>query len=93
MVRGSSPTDAGPIYYWLAIHSENLEDSQQAADWYEKAVKAFGDIGHEKRQGRTYANLGSVRVKLGNHLPAMEAFERAIALNPKDGIAHVSIAG
>lgn len=91
MARGSSPTDAGPIYYWLGIHSEYLGDFQQAAVWYEKAINAFGQLGYEKRQGRAHCNLGHVQMQLGNSALAMEEFEKAIALNPKDGTAHLNI--
>ncbi len=91
MVQDSKPADAGPIYHWLGVHSEILGDSQQAADWYEKASDAFGHLGYEKRQGRACSNLGSVHAKLGNHVSALAAFEKAISLNSGDGIAHINI--
>jgi tetratricopeptide (TPR) repeat protein len=91
MAQGCSPTDAGPVYYWLGIHSENLDDFQQAATWYERAAGAFEQLGYEKRQGRARCNLGTVQLKLGNYTLAMKEFEKAIALNPSDGIAHFNI--
>jgi tetratricopeptide (TPR) repeat protein len=91
MVQGSSITDAGPIYYWLGIHSENLKDHQQAAVGYEKATEAFNQIRQKVHQGRAHSNLGSVHEKLGNSRRAMEEFEKAVALNPKDSIAHFNI--
>jgi len=91
MAQACSLTDAGPIYYWLGIHAENLHDFQQAAIWYEKAAEVFGQLGYKKRQGRAYCNLGTVQLKMGNHIPAMTGFEKAIALNPRDGIAHFNI--
>jgi tetratricopeptide (TPR) repeat protein len=91
MAQDSKPANAGPIYYWLGVHSEILGDSRQAADWYEKASDAFGRLGYEKRQGRACSNLGSVHGKLGNHVSALAAFEKAISLNSADGIAHINI--
>lgn len=91
MVQTCSPADTGPLYYWLGIHSENLGDSQQAAIWYEKAASAFEQLGHKKRQGRAYCNLGTIYLTLGNYNLAMEEFKKAIVLNPSDGIAHFNI--
>src|SRR5258705_13073220 len=91
MAQECSPTDAGPICYWLGIHSEYLVDLKQAAVWYEKAANAFGQIGYEKRQGRAHCNLGSVKYRLRGS-SAMGEFEKAIALNPRDGTAHFNIA-
>jgi len=91
MAQACSLTDAGPIYYWLGIHSESLRDFQQAATWYEKAASAFEQLGYEKRQGRARCNLGTIHLKLGNYNLGMEEFEKAIALNPSDGIAHFNI--
>jgi tetratricopeptide (TPR) repeat protein len=91
MAQVCSPTDAGPIYYWLGVHSEYLTDLAQAAVWYEKAIKAFDHLGYKKRQGRAHCNLGNVQAQLGNSSLAMEEFEKAIALNPKDGTAQINI--
>jgi len=91
MAQGCSSTEAGPIYYWLGIHSESLSDLQQAVTWYEKAVSVFEQLGYKKRQGRVHCNLGTVHLKSGNYNLGMEEFEKAIALNPSDGIAHFNI--
>jgi tetratricopeptide (TPR) repeat protein len=91
MAQECSPTDAGPICYWLGVHSEYLVDLKQAAVWYEKAANAFGQIGYEKRQGRALCNLGNVKYRLRDS-SAMDEFEKAIALNPRDGTAHFNIA-
>jgi tetratricopeptide (TPR) repeat protein len=90
LARDSSSTDAGPICYWLGIHCEWLSDLRQAAVSYEKAVNAFDRIGYRKRASRACNNLGSVKMQL--HDPtAMEEFERAIALDPKNGMAYISV--
>lgn len=91
MVESCSPTNEGPLFYWLGIHSESLRDFQNAAIWYEKAADAFAEIGHEKRQGRACCNLGTVLLNLGQGNSAMATFEKAVTLNSKDGIAHFNI--
>jgi tetratricopeptide (TPR) repeat protein len=58
---------------------------------YEKAAGAFNQIGHKIHEGRAHSNLGSVHAKLGNSRRALEEFEEAIALSPKDGVAHFNI--
>jgi tetratricopeptide (TPR) repeat protein len=90
MVQDSSPADAGAIYYWLGWHSEYLMDWPGAVEYYEKAVDAFERIGYKKRASRACNNLGSA--KMQTHDPSgLEAFERAIALDPKNGIAHINV--
>jgi tetratricopeptide (TPR) repeat protein len=91
MARECSSPEVGPIYYWLGIHSENLRDFHQAAAWYEKAADAFQQLGFGKREGRAHCNLGTVQLQLGNRQRGMEEFEKAVALNPSDGIAHFNI--
>ncbi len=90
MTKSCSPEDEGAIYYWLGIHSQYLEDYRQAERWYTQAIDAFHKIGYSKREGRAHCNLG--RVKMKHEDPScMEEFEKAIALNPMDGIAHIDI--
>lgn len=89
-VKSCGPEDEGAIYYWLGIHTQYLDDSRQAEGWYAKAVDAFHKIGYPKREGRARCNLG--RVKMKHKDPSgMEEFEKAIALNPTDGIAYIDI--
>jgi tetratricopeptide (TPR) repeat protein len=90
MAQGCSPTDAGPIYYWLGAHSEYLMDLAQAAAWYEKAILAFGQLGYPKREARAHCNLGNVKMRMRDP-SAMEEFEKAIALNPRNGTAYINI--
>jgi tetratricopeptide (TPR) repeat protein len=90
MAKTCSPEDEGTIYYWLGIHTQYLEDYRQAESWYAKAVDTFHKIGYPKWEGRARCNLG--RVKMKHRDPsAMEEFEKATALNPMDGIAHIDI--
>ncbi len=91
MAQDCSPKDAGSIYYWLGAHSEYLRDLKQAAIWYEKAINAFSQIGYQKRESRAHCNLGNVKMHMRDE-SAMEEFERAIALNPRNGSAHLNIA-
>ena len=90
MAQGCSPKDAGPIYYWLGAHSEYLMDWKQAQVWYEKAINAFNQIGYQKRESRAHCNLGNVKMKMRDP-SAMKEFEKAIALNPRNGTAHLNI--
>ena len=90
MAKSCGPEDEGAIYYWLGIHTQYLENYRQAESWYAKAVDAFHKIGYPKREGRAHCNLG--RIKMKHRDPsAMEEFEKSIALNPMDGIAHKDI--
>lgn len=90
MAQDCSSTDAGAIYYWLGIHSEWLSDLRQAAVFYEKAVNVFDQIGYKKRASRACNNLGSVKMQMRDP-SAMEEFEKAIALDPANGMAHISV--
>lgn len=89
-IKGCNLEEVGAIYYWLGIHTQYLEDFRQAESWYMKAIDAFHKIGYPKRESRAHCNLG--RVKMKQRDPSgMEEFEKAIALNPMDGIAHIAI--
>jgi len=90
MAQSCSLEDEGAIYYWLGIHSEYLKDDRQAAVWYAKAVNAFQRIGCQKREARAHCNLGTVKMQLKDPT-GMEEYEKAITLNPMDGIAHINI--
>jgi tetratricopeptide (TPR) repeat protein len=90
MAQDCSSGDEGAIYYWLGIHSEYLMDWKQAAAYYEKAINAFEQIGYPKRESRAHCNLGNVKMRLRDP-SAMEEFEKAIALNPKNGTAYINI--
>jgi tetratricopeptide (TPR) repeat protein len=91
MTKKCNPMEAGPIYYWLGIHAEHLRDWKQAAAAYEQAIQAFAQLGYRKRESRVHCNLGTVKMRL-NDPSGMEEYEKAIALNPRDGTAHLSIA-
>jgi tetratricopeptide (TPR) repeat protein len=88
--KSCSLEDEGAIYYWLGIHTQYLEDYRQAESWYAQAIDAFHKIGYPKREGRAHCNLGRVKIKHEDQ-SGMEEFEKAIALNPMDGIAHIDI--
>jgi tetratricopeptide (TPR) repeat protein len=90
MAQDCSATDAGPIWYWLGIHCEWQSDLRRAAVSYERAANAFDQIGYKKRASRARNNLGSVKMQLRDP-SAMEEFERAIGLDPTNGMAHISI--
>jgi len=90
MAQSCSPEDEGAIYYWLGIHSEYLKDDHQAVIWYAKAIDAFHTIGYQNREAKAHCNLGTVKMKLKDP-SGMEEYEKAITLNPMDGIAHINI--
>jgi tetratricopeptide (TPR) repeat protein len=91
LVPNNRAKDAGAIYYWLGLHSEYLDHYSQAADWYEKAVNAFAQQGYRNRESRARCNLGNVKMRM--HDPSgVEEFEKAVAINPRNGIAHLNIA-
>jgi tetratricopeptide (TPR) repeat protein len=90
MAQSCSAEEKGSICYWLGIHNEYLEDEHQALLWYTKSINAFHKIGYLKREGRARCNLGKVKMKLEDP-SGMDEFEKAILLNPMDGIAHINI--
>ena len=91
MAQSCGVKDAGAICYWLGVHCEYLHDLAQAANWYGKAIAAFNQIGYKKRESRAYCNRGSVKMLMEDP-SAIEDFEKAIVLNPIDGIARINIA-
>jgi hypothetical protein len=91
MVLDCSLKEEGSICYWLGIHSEYLSDWKQAAMWYEKAAAAYHKIGYKNRESRVHCNLGNVKMHMTDS-SGMEEFEKAIALNPKNGTAQLNIA-
>jgi tetratricopeptide (TPR) repeat protein len=91
LAQSCNAKEAGSIFYWLGIHAENLSDWQHAAAWYEKAIQAFGQLGYRNRESRAHCNLGHVKMRM-NDPSGMEEFEKAIAINPKNGTAHLNIA-
>ena len=90
MTRSSGLRKEGAIYYWLGNHSEHLSDLKQAVVAYEKAVHAFIQIGYNHRASRACNNLGSVKMQMKDP-SAMVEFEKSIALDPANGMAHISI--
>lgn len=90
LAKSCPPEEEGAIYYWLGIHTQYLEDYPQAETWYTRAVEAFHKIGYLKREGRAHCNLGRIKVKHEDP-SAVQEFEKAIALNPMDGIAHIDL--
>jgi len=91
MAQNCTAKDAGAIYYWLGIHAEHMSDWAQAGVWYEKAVQAFGQLGYKNRESRAHCNLGHVKMRM-NDPSGMEEFEKAVAINPRNGTAHLNIA-
>lgn len=90
LAESCSLEDAGAIYYWLGIHSEYLKEDRQSVGWYKKAVDAFHKIRYPKREARARCNLGTVKMRL-NDPSGMKEYEKAIALNPMDGTAHINM--
>lgn len=91
MLQGSTPRQAGPVYYWMGIHSEWLSHWTRAAFCYEKAAHAFHELGYRHRESKARCNLGSVKMQM--HDPsAMEEWERSVVLDPRNGTAHLNIA-
>ncbi|MCB9418750.1 MAG: hypothetical protein H6667_03025 [Ardenticatenaceae bacterium] len=90
MAQNCNSSDEGAIFYWLGIHSVYLMDRRQAAIYYEKAIDAFNRIGYLKRESRARCNLGDIKMGLGDP-SGMEEFEKAVALNPKNGTAYINI--
>ncbi len=90
LAQRCNPEDEGAVYYWLGLHSEYLKDNRQAATWYMKAIDAFHKMGFQKREARAHCNLGTVKMRLEDP-SGMEEYEKAIALNPMDGFAHINI--
>jgi tetratricopeptide (TPR) repeat protein len=88
--QSCSPKDAGSIYYWLGLHAEYLMDWKQAQAGYEEAINAFNRIGYQKRESRAHCNLGNVKMRMRDE-SAMDEFEKAIALNPRNGSAYLNI--
>ena len=91
MAKDGMSSEQGAVYYWLGIHSEYLMDLKQATAWYEKAAKAYNEIGYPMRESRVHCNLGNVKMRM-NDPTGMDEFQKAIALNPRNGIAHINIA-
>ena len=90
ITKGCLPEEEGAIYYWLGIHTQYLQDFTKAEIWYARAAKAFHKIGYLKREGRARCNLGRMKMKHEDPF-AINEFEKAIALNPMDGIAHIDL--
>jgi len=88
--RNCMPQDEGAIYYWIGIHSQYLQESDQAIIWYKKAIEAFQKSGFRKREGRAHCNLGTVKMQLQDP-SGLEEYIKAVKLNPADGIAHICI--
>jgi tetratricopeptide (TPR) repeat protein len=90
LLQRASPMSCGPIFYWLGIHSEYLMDRVAAKEAYEKAICIFNQIGFKHRESRARCNLGNVKMQLMDS-SAMDEFEQAIILNPRNGTAHINI--
>ena len=90
MAQACSAKEAGAIHYWLGIHAEYLCNWKLAATWYEKAILSFAQLNYSKRESRAHCNLGNVKMHMRDET-AMDEFEKAIALNPKNGTAYLNI--
>ena len=86
----AQPPEMGALYYWLGAHSEYLRDWRSAKTWYERAAVVYHQLGYTRRESRVHCNLGNVKMHL-NDGTALDEFEHAIALNPKNGTAHLNI--
>ena len=91
MIPECSTEKAGSAYYWLGIHNEYLHRYVTAAEWYEKAIQVFNQLGYKNRESRAHCNLGNVKMQMRDP-SGMDEFEKAIALNPRNGFAHLNIA-
>ena len=76
LAKDCAPRDAGPIYFWLAGHSEYLQKLGQAAEWYEKAADAFHQFDYRKRESRVRCNLGHVKMTMHDGRAGMAEFEK-----------------
>ena len=91
MIPESRTEKAGSAYYWLGIHNEYLQRYVPAAEWYEKAIQIFNQLGYKNRESRAHCNLGNAKIQM-NDPSGMDEFDKAIALNPRNGFAHMNIA-
>ncbi len=83
--------EEGAIYYWQGLHYEYEGDLDQAATSYQKAAEVYNAIDYKKRESRSHCNLGHVKMRRGDG-SGMEEFEKAIALDPRNGTAYLNIA-
>jgi tetratricopeptide (TPR) repeat protein len=90
LTHGCTPEAEGAVYYWLGIHSQYLKENDQAIMWYGKAVEAFRRLGYKMREGRALCNLGTAKMQVEDQ-SGMEDYQKAVELNPSDGIAHICI--
>ena len=90
LAPGSPAEQAGAAYYWLGIHSEYMMNRVKAADWYQKAIQVYSELGYAKRESRCHCNLGNVKMQMLDP-SGMDEFERAAALNPRNGTALINI--
>lgn len=90
LAQRCAPGEEGPIYYWLGIHSEYMLSRIDARDAYEKSILAFSQLGHRHREARAHCNLGNVKMQMMDGT-AIEEFEKAVELNPRNGTAHLNI--
>ncbi len=90
LAPGLSPPRAGAACYWLGIHFEYLLDRLQAVKWYQQAIQIYAHLGYPHRESRCHCNLGNVKMQM-NDPTGMDEFQRAVALNPRNGTAHLNI--
>lgn len=83
--------ESGMLYFWLGAHAEYLWDLKQALSWFQTAADEFHQRGWAERESRARCSLGSVKLRLRDESGRLE-FERAVALSPANGAAHLNIA-
>ena len=91
LITDSTENDLGPIYYWIAIHSENLREMDESLKWYQKAIEQFEKQGYWKREGRIHCNVGKIYLQKNNYERAISEFEEAVRLNESDGMAYFNM--
>jgi tetratricopeptide (TPR) repeat protein len=74
------PANTAVFDFTLGSICFQQEQLNAAAQWYARAVAKFPSF------LRAHKNLGVVRVRLGEHGPAVESLTRAVELGAKDGV-------
>jgi len=79
------PSSASMLYYNLGLDKRRAGKDQQAAELFDKAVKA------QPNNVEALQALGEVLVKLGQSERAIEALEKALAMKPGEAKTHANL--
>ena len=79
------PDNLGALMNLGALYS-NIGDQKKAEEFFHRAAKAGASKG--KKGAAIFFNIGAISVNEGKYQAAADAFERAIAINPKYVAAH-----